>query len=289
MGEEVTAQAKTIATIPLVIPIPTGAPPESTPLPPPYLEVHGEVYLPRAGFEALNRTLAKRGQAPFATPRNAAAGSLRQLDSRITATRPLAFLAYHIVDATSIPRPERDPLRTQEKVLAYLELLGFKTDKYACLGDIEEVIEALPAIQDNRPDWPYDTDGVVIKVNDLEVQSVLGETATAPKWAMAYKFPPSEARTTILDIQPAVGRTGRITPRARMQPVEIAGVTVRHISLHNYDQLGRKDVRPGDTVVVARAGDIVPHILQVVKEKRPVYSIISVELHKLWKEITQFP
>lgn len=272
VGEEVTAQAKTIATIPLVIPIPTASPSKSTPLPPPYLEVHGEVYLPKAGFEALNRALAKRGQPPFATPRNAAAGSLRQLDSRLTATRPLAFLAYHIVDATSIPQPEHDPLRTQENVLAYLEQLGFKTDKYACLAGIEEVIEALPAIRDKRPDRPYDTDGVVIKVNDLEAHSMLGETATAPKWAMAYKFPPGEARTTVLDIQPTVGRTGRITPRARMQPVEIAGVTVRYVSLHNYDQLRRKDIRTGDTVIVARAGDVVPHILRVVKEKRPAHT-----------------
>ncbi len=272
VGEAVTAQAKTMATIPLVIPIPTGSPSNSTPLPPPYLEVHGEVYLPKAGFEALNRDLAKRGQATFATPRNAAAGSLRQLDSRLTAARPLVFLAYHIVDAASIPRPEHDPLRTQEDVLVYLELLGFKTDKYDCWGGIEEVIDALPAIQDNRPDWPYDTDGVVIKVNDLEVRPALGETATAPKWAIAYKFPPSEARTTVLDIQPTIGRTGRITPRAYLQPVEIAGITVRYASLHNYDQLHRKDIRPGDTVVVARAGDVVPHILRVVKEKRPTHT-----------------
>ncbi len=273
-GEDVTLQARTIPSIPLIIPVPghwnANHPPPKTP--PPYLEVQGEVYMPKAGFKALNQKLIKKGHPPLFTTRNAVVGSLKQLDPKVTATRPLAFAPYHIVDAPTIAAWWGKPLQTHVDLMGCLGALGFKTLAISW-KDIETTIQAIFSQYENmRDSGPYDIDGLVIKVNNLAARQAIGVTTTAPKWALAYKLPPLEAQTTVLDIHPTIGRTGRITPRARLQPVEIGGVTVQHTSLHNYDKLSEQDIRVGDTVVVVRAGDVIPHILRVIKEKRPPHT-----------------
>jgi len=251
VGEDVTANLRTVKSLPLRIPIEPGAPP-----PPDRLVVRGEVLMWIADFEALNRRLAAAGEEPFANPRNAAAGSLRQLDPRITAQRPLRLYCYQIVEASG-PVPA-----TQWEVLAYLRALGFPvSDEVQHLNTIEAVAEACEAALTQRDRWPYEADGLVIKVNHLPTQEALGAVGGRPRGAIAYKFPPREATTTLLDVEFSVGRTGVITPTAVLEPVTIGGVTVSRASLHNFDFIQERDIRRGDRVVVRRAGDVIPYVV----------------------------
>ncbi len=255
-GEDVTANVRTIKSIPLQLQG-EGVPQR--------LEVRGEVFISRAGFEQLNRQQLARGEKRFANPRNAAAGSLRQLDSAITAQRPLSFISYGI-----------GLIEGGEKFTRYRQLieqlgrwgvptspeLRVVTGVGACERRYRELLE-------QRAQLPYEIDGVVYKVNDLALQQTLGFTSRAPRWAIAWKFPAEEATTTLLAIDLQVGRTGALTPVARLQPVEVGGVTVSNATLHNEDEVRRKDVRVGDTVVVRRAGDVIPEVVRVVTEQRP--------------------
>ncbi|MEW5961196.1 MAG: NAD-dependent DNA ligase LigA [Chloroflexota bacterium] len=258
-GENVTANIRTIKSIPLHIPVsPQG------PAPPARLEVRGEVYMPLAEFNEFNQSQLEKGDKVFANPRNAAAGSLRQLDSKITAQRPLSFFGYAIgyVEGTSI--------NTQKQALDYLRHLGFPINPDILhTADFEEVLRFSRAWMQRRDNLTYDADGVVIKINDFALQQQLGVVGNAPRWAIAYKFPAREATTKLLEIGTNVGRTGQITPYANLEPVNIGGVTVRQATLHNFDDLAKKDIRAGDTVVVKRAGDVIPQVVKPILELRP--------------------
>jgi len=252
IGEDITANLKTIPSIPQTL---------SRPL---TIDVRGECYMPKAAFLALNERREAAGQAPFANPRNAAAGSLRQQNTQVTADRKLATFMYNIADY--------EPLntRSQSGLLDELAELGFTTNPaYQVAHNMDDVAAYIDHYQGQRSDLPYGIDGIVIKANSLPLQRAIGATVKVPRWAIAYKFPPEEVQTTVLDIEWTVGRTGIVTPTAVMTPVALAGSTVARASLHNPDYLTAKDIRLGDTVLLHKAGDIIPEISQFVAAKRP--------------------
>ena len=259
VGEDVTLNLKTIRAIPLRIPVV----PEGGPQVPRLLEVRGEVYMPLDKFEELNRRQRERGEKPFANPRNAAAGSVRQLDSSITARRPLSFWAYGVGQVEGVA------LTSQWETLDYLEALGFPVSPDRRLfDDLEEAIAYAEDWIAHRDRLSYEADGMVIKVNSFAIQEQLGSVGKAPRWAIAFKAPAEEAVTRIIKIGVNVGRTGVLTPFAIMEPVFVGGVTVTQATLHNEDYIKERDIREGDTVVVKRAGDVIPQVLYPLKELR---------------------
>ncbi len=254
VGEDVTANVRTISVIPQRL---ADAPS--------IFEVRGEVYMPRAVFEALNDEAAKTGGRELVNPRNAAAGSLRQKDSSVTARRRLSFWAYQIGDREGGPEHS-----THDEALAYISELGFPVNPEVTVhSSFDDVVEFCESAVARRHDLDYDVDGVVIKVDDLAQREALGYTSRAPRWAIAFKFPPEERTTTLLDIRVSVGRTGRTTPFAVLDPVFVDGSTVSMATLHNEDQVHIKDVRPGDTVIVRKAGDVIPEVVGPVLSDRP--------------------
>lgn len=255
-GEDITQNVRTIPSIPLRL---LGENYPAT------LEVRGEVYMPKAGFDSLNDRARSAGEKPFVNPRNAAAGSLRQLDSKITASRPLEMCAYSVgwVEGGTLPGRHTDILRK-------LNDWGFKINpEMAEAASIEQCIEYYREMTDKRDHLDYEIDGIVFKVNDLVLQERLGFVSRAPRWAIAYKFPAQEEMTQLLDVEFQVGRTGAVTPVARLDPVFVGGVTVSNATLHNRDEVERLGVKVGDTVVIRRAGDVIPQIVSVVKSRRP--------------------
>jgi DNA ligase (NAD+) len=256
VGEDVTRNLRTIPSIPKMLRGPLGNLDE--------LEVRGEVFMPRTAFARLNRELAERGEPPFANPRNAAAGSVRQKDPTVTGRRPLAMFAYQVSHAPGLGAA------SHWRVLAALAAAGFATNprnrRTHQLGDALAYAEKLKTQRDRLE---YDADGVVIKVDDLDQQGRLGATGHHPRWAIALKFPARQATTVIRDIDVQVGKSGVLTPVARLEPVEVGGVVIRNVSLHNEDEIRRKDVRAGDTVLIERAGDVIPYVVQVVTSRRP--------------------
>ena len=256
-GEDVTHNLKTIRSIPQRLNLAN---------PPRLLEVRGEVLMFKADFEALNLDQETRGEKLFANPRNAAAGSLRQLDPNITATRPLSFFAYGLGASDGTPE-----LPTHSECMNYLQTLHLPvSSERRVVKGAQGLLNYYKQIGDKRPSLPFDIDGVVYKVNNLAYQDELGFVSRAPRWAIAHKFPAEEALTIVEDIDVQVGRTGAITPVARLKPVFVGGVTVTNATLHNEDEMRRKDVRIGDTVSVRRAGDVIPEVVSVVFDKRPV-------------------
>jgi len=257
-GEDVTANLRTIRSVPLALTRARGAPPV-----PARLEVRAEVIISKAGFQRLNADRDERGEPRFANPRNAAAGSLRQLDSRITARRPLDAFCY---GAGAVVGARFD---THAALLAALVGWGLQTNPLNRLcPDAAAAIARYRELEAERERLPYEIDGVVLKVDDLAAQERLGQVSRSPRWAVAYKFKAQQAETRVNAIVPSVGRLGTVTPIAELEPVQVGGVTVRNASLHNMDEIARKDVRVGDTVVVERAGDVIPYVVRVVKEKR---------------------
>ncbi len=258
-GEDVTANLCTIKAIPLRI---------RSDNPPALLEVRGEVYMPRAAFEKFNERARANGEKPLANPRNGAAGSLRQLDTRITARRPLAFFAYGLGAVDGWHLPPRHSV-----MLAGLRELGFPVAPEAGTATgADGLLEYFRVIGTRRDALPYDIDGVVYKLDRFDQQNALGFVSRAPRWALAHKFPAQEQATTVEAIDVQVGRTGAITPVARLAPVNVAGVVVTNATLHNADQIARLDVRVGDTVIVRRAGDVIPEVVRVIEERRPAKS-----------------
>lgn len=255
-GEEITLNLKTIRSIPLTLH-------QANKNLPRRLEVRGEVFLSRAAFQKLNREREEEGQPVFANPRNAAAGSLKQLDSTITAKRPLDIFCHGMGETAGAS------FTTHAEFLQTLKEWGLKpVAHFRICRNLEEIFAYHQEMERRRDELPYEIDGLVIKVNSLELQRRLGEIARSPRWAIAYKFKPRQATTRILDIQAQVGRTGTLTPVASLEPVPVGGVTVKSASLHNMDEVERKDIRIGDTVVVERAGDVIPYVVQVITEKR---------------------
>lgn len=255
IGEDITHNARTISTVPLRLPIDN---------PPLVLEVRGEVVIPRAEFAQMNERLIARGESVFQNPRNAAAGSLRQLDPRITATRPLVFMAYSVgySEQASLPASHRE-------TLSYLNELGFKTsDLIERANGWEEAEDYVGRILEQRDAIGVDIDGVVIKVDSYEQQQALGFVARAPRWAIARKFPAQEEVTRLVGVDFQVGRTGAVTPVARLEPVFVGGVTVSNATLHNADEIARLDVRIGDEIIVRRAGDVIPQIVRALDDRR---------------------
>lgn len=255
-GENITQNIRTIPSVPLRL-IGDDVPP--------VLEVRGEVYMPKQGFEELNRRAAERGEKVFANPRNAAAGSLRQLDSSITATRPLEIYCYGhgSVEGWDLPA-------THHEILEQLKQWGLRIcPEIRVVKGGEGCLEYYDDIQSRRAALPYEIDGVVYKVNRLDLQEELGFVSRAPRWAIAHKFPAQEEMTTLLDVDFQVGRTGALTPVARLEPVFVGGVTVSNATLHNMDEIERKDVRIGDTVIVRRAGDVIPEVVSSIPSRRP--------------------
>ncbi|MER2060329.1 MAG: NAD-dependent DNA ligase LigA [Niallia sp.] len=250
-GEDITANLKTIRSIPLRLNQPVS------------IEVRGEAFMPKKSFEALNKIKDENGEEPFANPRNAAAGSLRQLDPRIAASRNLDVFLYAIGDVG------QTGVQSHSEGLDLLDTLGFKTNKERkkC-ATIEDVLRYIDGWQEKRPHLPYEIDGIVIKIDGLAHQEKLGTTAKSPRWAIAYKFPAEEVMTKLLNIELNVGRTGVVTPTAVLEPVKVAGTTVKRASLHNEDLIREKDIRLGDMVVVKKAGDIIPEVVNVLVEKR---------------------
>jgi len=254
VGEDVTQNLKTINSIPLRL---MGEDP------PPLIEVRGEVVMHKEDFARLNRRREGAGEPLFANPRNAAAGSVRQLDSRITSRRPLRMFAY------GVGRLEGKSLSSQWEILAYLKRLGFRTSRYIRLcGGVEEVKAFYEEILGRRNDLPYEIDGIVIKVDDFALQARLGELSRSPRWAVAWKFPAQQETTLVLDIKVSVGRTGALTPVAVLERVKVGGVEVSRATLHNEQEVRKKDIRIGDWVVVQRAGDVIPEVVKVIKSKR---------------------
>jgi DNA ligase (NAD+) len=253
VGEDVTPNVRTIRSIPLVLRDEA----------PPVLQVRGEVLMDRAAFAALNEALVAAGEAPKANPRNAAAGSLRQLDPRVTASRPLRFFAYAAYSPTELP------FQTQQQLSARLRAWGFPTSPAnRWVPDLAGAIDYCREMADGRHTFPFDTDGVVIKVDSLGAQTELGAVGREPRWAVAFKYPPEEAYTTLKRIFVQVGRTGVLTPVADLEPVIVGGVLVSRATLHNAREIERKDLREGDTVVVRRAGEVIPEIVTAVVERR---------------------
>lgn len=259
VGENVTANVRTINTIPLRIPTATDGP-----APPNKIEVRGEIYLPLSEFNKFNQQQLASGGKIYANPRNSAAGSLRQLDSKITAQRPLAMFGYGIGYVEGVE------LRTHSDSLAYLQKLGFPVNPDMLqTHDFDEVLAFIHEWMARRDSLDYDADGAVIKINDLTLQKYLGVVGNTPRWAIAYKFPAREATTKLHTIEVNVGRTGQVTPYAVLEPVNIGGVTVSQATLHNFDDLAKKDIREGDTVVVKRAGDVIPQVIKPILDLRP--------------------
>ena len=254
VGENVTANVRTIRAIPLTLTVPAG---EEVPE---LLDVRGEVYMPRHEFMRLNEERAEKGEAEFANPRNAAAGSLRQLDPQVTAKRSLSFFAYNVGNGA---------LEKHSDSLAMLKGYGFKvSENYKVVANIEEAIEFIEEFDAKRSSLAYDTDGAVIKVNAVYQQRILGATGKDPRWAIAYKFPPEQAETTLEDIVWRVGRTGVLTPTAVLTPVKLSGSVVSRATLHNEDFIREKGICIGDRVVINKAGEIIPEVLRVVESKR---------------------
>ena len=251
VGENVTANVRTIKSIPLTLKKPLT------------LEARGEIYMPKSSFIALNEKREEQGEAVFANPRNAAAGTLRNLDPKVTASRNLSVFLYALTNVSE------QPVDTQDAALTMLEQLGLKTNPerkvFESMSDVWSFVEGY---QEKRASLPYEIDGIVIKVNELNNQEKAGYTVKAPRWAIAYKFPAEEARTTIREVEWSVGRTGVVTPTAIMDPVQLAGTTVQRASLHNIDLMIEKDIRLGDTAVVRKAGDIIPEVIKVDVDER---------------------
>ncbi|MCX8052773.1 MAG: NAD-dependent DNA ligase LigA [Armatimonadetes bacterium] len=261
-GENVTENLRTIKTIPLNLHHSKREHPDVKPIPR-MIEVRGEVILFHDEFRRINEERETSGEPTFANPRNAAAGSVRQLDPRVTARRKLTMFCYGIGACEGIE------FETQYEILCALGDWGFKVNPNIKLcANINEAAEFIATWQTKKEELPYDIDGVVVKVNSLELQNRLGFVARSPRWAVAYKYPPQQVTTRVRDIRVQVGRTGALTPVADLEPVEVGGVTVSRATLHNEDEIRRKDVRIGDTVVVQRAGEVIPEIVEVVKEKR---------------------
>ncbi len=259
VGEDVTANIKTILSVPLTLQPLT----QDIPIPE-LVEVRGEVYMEIEAFEGLNRQRADKGLPVFANPRNAAAGSLRQLDPRITATRPLDMFCYGIGEIRGLS------LETHLEWMLALQQLGFRVNRphmKAC-HDLTELIDYCHQLEKERAQFPYEIDGAVIKVNQLALQARLGQKSRSPRWAMAYKFKPTQETTRVLKIDVQVGRTGALTPVAHLEPVEIAGVTVARATLHNQEEIEKKDVRVGDRVIVQRAGDVIPEVVKPLTSMR---------------------
>ena len=255
-GEDITQNVRTINSVPLRL-WGSGFPA--------VLEVRGEIYLPKSGFNALNDKARAAGEKLFVNPRNAAAGALRQLDSRITASRPLEMCAYSVgwVEGGELPG-------THSEVLAALKAWGFLTNRETRVAkSIQEAMQFYRQIGEKRDSLSCDIDGIVFKVNSRQLQERLGFISRAPRWAIAYKFPAQEESTTLLDVEFQVGRTGAVTPVARLQPVFVGGVTVSNATLHNRDEIQRLNLKIGDTVIVRRAGDVIPQIVQVIESRRP--------------------
>ncbi len=258
VGEDVTANVATIAALPARLP--AGGPP--------VLEVRGEVFMPRASFDALNERMAAAGKARFANPRNAGAGSLRQKDPAVTAQRELSLWCYQLGETEGGPT-----FVSHQETIDFLGGLGFPVNpEIRVVHDLAAVTQFCRHWQEHRHDLPYEIDGVVVKVDDLAQRERLGYTSRAPRWAIAFKFPPEERTTVLRDIQVSVGRTGRTTPFAVLAPVFVGGSTVAMATLHNEDQVRAKDVRPGDTVVVRKAGDVIPEVVAPVLSLRPADS-----------------
>lgn len=252
VGEDITNNVRTIRTIPLRI--------DSNS---PHIEIRGEVYMPVASFSALNEQRRNDELEPFANPRNAAAGSLRQLDPQITAQRKLAFFAYALGGNTGIT------IESQEELLQDLREFRFQVNgEYRKFTDIEDVITFIHSWDDRRDSLPYATDGMVVKVNSFAQQARLGNTVKIPRWAIAYKFPPEQAETKVLSISVSLGRTGVLTPAADLKPVRLAGTTVKRATLHNEDYIRDKDIRVGDTVIIQKAGEIIPEVVRSLPDKR---------------------
>ncbi|MDU1983622.1 MAG: NAD-dependent DNA ligase LigA [Streptococcus parasanguinis] len=260
VGEDITENLKRVKDIPLVLPEPVN------------ITVRGECYMPRASFDRVNQIRQENGEPEFANPRNAAAGTLRQLDTKIVAKRNLATFLYQEVSPTD--------QSSQEGVLEKLARLGFVVNKERVLAeDMEQIWDFIQKVAQLREDLPYDIDGIVIKVNDLAVQEELGFTVKAPKWAVAYKFPAEEKEAKILSVDWTVGRTGVVTPTANLTPVQLAGTTVSRATLHNVDYIAEKDIHQDDTVIVYKAGDIIPAVLRVVKDKRVSDQALAIPTH----------
>lgn len=259
-GEDITQNVRTIDSIPLRL-RGTGFPA--------VLEVRGEIYMPKSGFEKMNDQARAKGEKLFVNPRNAAAGSLRQLDPRITASRPLEMCAYSVGLVDGVPAERPWPTRHSD-ILYALRDWGFLINREMVVAkDIDECIAYYRKIQEKRMSLAYDIDGIVFKVNQRELQEKLGFISRAPRWAIAYKFPAQEEMTQLLDVEFQVGRTGAVTPVARLQPVFVGGVTVSNATLHNRDEIQRLGIKIGDTVIVRRAGDVIPQIVGIVDTKRP--------------------
>ncbi|MBQ6115948.1 MAG: NAD-dependent DNA ligase LigA [Oscillospiraceae bacterium] len=252
VGEDVTENLRTIRSIPMVLP-------EKLPR----LIVRGEVYMSRKVFEEINARREIEGKPLMANPRNAAAGSLRQLDPKIAAQRRLDIAVFNLQLA------EGRSFSTHSETIDYLASQNFKVIPYARLSDPDGILNEIDRLGDRRMDYPYDIDGAVIKVNDLRQRTVLGSTAKCPRWAIAYKYPPEQKPSVLKDIVVQVGRTGVLTPKAVLEPVRLAGTTVTFATLHNQDFIAEKDIRIGDTVIVQKAGEIIPEIVEVVRDKRP--------------------
>ena len=249
VGENITENLKRVKDIPLTLPEELD------------ITVRGECYMPRASFDQVNQARQENGEPEFANPRNAAAGTLRQLDTAVVAKRNLATFLYQEASPST-----RD---SQEKVLKHLEQLGFVVNPKRILAEnIDEIWNFIQEVGQERENLPYDIDGVVLKVNDLAGQEELGFTVKAPKWAVAYKFPAEEKEAQLLSVDWTVGRTGVVTPTANLTPVQLAGTTVSRATLHNVDYIAEKDIRKDDTVIVYKAGDIIPAVLRVVESKR---------------------
>lgn len=260
VGEDITENLKRVKDIPLVLPEPVN------------ITVRGECYMPRASFDRVNQIRQDNGEPEFANPRNAAAGTLRQLDTKIVAKRNLATFLYQEVSPTD--------QSSQEGVLEKLARLGFVVNQERVLAeDMEQIWDFIQKVAQLREDLPYDIDGIVIKVNDLAVQEELGFTVKAPKWAVAYKFPAEEKEAKILSVDWTVGRTGVVTPTANLTPVQLAGTTVSRATLHNVDYIAEKDIHQDDTVIVYKAGDIIPAVLRVVKDKRVSDQALAIPTH----------
>ena len=256
-GEDVTANVRTIRAIPLKL---------LGPAPPALIEVRGEIFMTRRGFDKMNEAQRARGERTYANPRNAAAGALRQLDPRVTASRPLSLYCYGtglVSDDAVLPHRHGDLLET-------LSAWGLPVSPHTrVLDDVDACLAYHAAIGRRRDSLDHDIDGVVFKLNDIRLREIVGQVSRAPRWAIAYKFPAEEALTSVAGIDVQVGRTGALTPVARLEPVEVGGVTVTNATLHNQDEIDRKDVRVGDTVWVRRAGDVIPEVIRVVPERRP--------------------
>ncbi|KEF36260.1 DNA ligase, NAD-dependent [Schinkia azotoformans MEV2011] len=251
IGEDITTNLRTIKSIPLRLKENID------------IEVRGEAFMPKRSFEALNQEREENGEELFANPRNAAAGSLRQLDPKIAAKRNLDIFLY------GIGSTEELPIDSHSDGLDFLERLGFKTnpERRRC-ANMDEVIQFIEGWMEKRPNLPYEIDGIVVKVDSFEQQEQLGTTAKSPRWAVAYKFPAEEVMTKLIDIELSVGRTGVVTPTAILEPVRVAGTTVKRASLHNEDLIREKDIKIGDYVIIKKAGDIIPEVVSVVEEKR---------------------